>query len=179
MTDRSFERKDYIGYDYKEAVVDNSSVSEYMDGYECFGWTVEDSRPGIQGSGKTIIRLKRNRKIINKTELIRLEKYYEDCMRQIAVLEQSRHMIATMIALMIGIFGCAFMAGSVFAVTHEPPMIALCVILAIPGFAGWIMPYFIYRYIEKKKTEQVAPLIEAKRDEVYAICEKGHKLLSD
>jgi hypothetical protein len=56
-------------------------------------------------------------------------------------------------------------------------MIALCIILAVPAFAGWILPYFTYKIVARKRTEKVSPLIEEKHDEVYEICEKGSKLL--
>ena len=52
-----------------------------------------------------------------------------------------------------------------------------CVLLAIPGFGGWIAPYFLYRTAMDKKARQVQPFIEAKLEEIYQICEKGHSLL--
>lgn len=171
------EKQDYIGYDYREITVEKNEISVYMDGYECFGWIFYENHPEIQGSKKTVLRFKRNRKIMNKTELTRLQRHFEDCMRQIAELERSKNRIGSIASLLIGIVGCAFMAGSVFAITNEPPMIILCVLLAIPGFAGWILPYFVYRWAAHKKAEQVNPMIEKMQDEVYEICEKGHKLL--
>ncbi|MCI5529572.1 MAG: hypothetical protein MR406_05465 [Blautia sp.] len=69
------------------------------------------------------------------------------------------------------------MAGSTFAVVHETPIIWLCILLAIPGFIGWILPWFLYQRIRKKQTENLQPLIEAKQEEIYEICEKGHSLL--
>jgi hypothetical protein len=77
----------------------------------------------------------------------------------------------------VGITGTVFMAGSVFAVTAAPPMIVLCIILAVPAIVGWILPCFIYKNIVRKRTEKVTLLIEEKQDEVYEICEKGNKLL--
>lgn len=81
---------------------------------------------------------------------------------------------AVMIALIAGVIGTAFMAGSTFAVTAQPPHIMLCILLAIPGFTGWILPYFLYKRMVCMQTEKITPLIEAKYDE---ICEKGNKLL--
>ena len=69
------------------------------------------------------------------------------------------------------------MAGSTFAVVHETPIIWLCILLAIPGFIGWILPWFLYQRIRKKQMENLQPLIEAKQEEIYEICEKGHSLL--
>ena len=85
--------------------------------------------------------------------------------------------MATVYALVIGILGTAFMAGSVFAVTAQSPNIILCILLAIPGFIGWITPYFVYKEIVKRQTGKVTQLIEEKYDEIYKICERGNKLL--
>lgn len=171
------EKQDYIGYDYREITVENNQISAYLDGYECFGWILDEKHPELQGNGKTVLKFKRNRKIINKTELTRLQKYFEDCMSQIEELEKSKKRLGIIVAMTIGIVGCAFMAGSVFAITGEPPQIIACIILAVPGFTCWLLPYFMYRFAAGRKAEQVNPMIEKKRDEVYEICEKGHKLL--
>ena len=69
------------------------------------------------------------------------------------------------------------MAGSTFAVTASPPHILLCIVLAVPGFLGWILPYFVYKKVVEKQTEKVTPLIEEKYDEIDSICERGNKLL--
>lgn len=48
---------------------------------------------------------------------------------------------------------------------------------AVPGFLGWIFPYFLYKKAAGKQAEKIAPLIQAKYDEIYEICEKGSRLL--
>ena len=98
-------------------------------------------------------------------------------MAQIRLLEKEKTARPTIMAVTAGVLGTAFMAGSTFAVTAEPPQIALCIILAVPGLLGWVLPYFLYRLGVRKQTEKMAPLIEEKYDEIYAICEKGSKLL--
>lgn len=173
----------YVGYEYKEILADNSMVSLLLDGYENFGWEVSESlsensiggNPG--GSQKTAIRLKRDRKIINKAELTRLQRNFEACVAEIQTLEKKKTSAATAYALVLAVIGTAFMAGSTFAVTAQPPHIILCIILAVPGFLGWIFPYFLYRKVQEKQTGKMTPLIEAKYDEIYEICEKGNKLL--
>lgn len=173
-----FERNNsYIGYEYKELITDSSKVSRYLDGYTNFGWIPDENMKQTKEVGKVMLRLKRDRKIMNKTELTRLQRHFEDCMNQIETLEKSRTSQASVAAMVIGIIGTAFMAGSTFAVTNEPPIIWLCILLAIPGFIGWIIPHFAYKAMVRKRTEIVTPLIEDKYDEIYEICEKGSRLL--
>lgn len=83
--------------------------------------------------GKITIRLKRDRRIINKTELTRLQRNFEAYVTEIEHLEKEKTSFPTIRAITMGIVGTAFMAGSTFAVTAEPPQILLCIILAIPG----------------------------------------------
>lgn len=169
--------KDFIGYEYKEITVNTDQVSMYLDCYENFGWSADEKLPFTNGLHQTTIKLKRDRKIINKMELTRLQRYFEACANEINSLEKTKTSLATIWALAAGIIGTAFMAGSTFAVTHEPPIIWLCILLAIPGSIGWIVPYFLYHYVATKQTQKLQPLIEEKHEEIYKICEKGHSLL--
>lgn len=177
MTDE----KRFILYDYKEVEAERSMIPLLRDGYENFGWETEEkaseSKTHPNQNHKSILQMRRNRKIINKPELLRLQSHFEACVKDVKALEKSKESRAVMISLIVGILGTAFMAGSVFAVTAEEPLIALCIILAVPGFIGWILPYFLYKRIREKQTQMINPLIEKKYDEIYEICEKGNRLL--
>lgn len=183
MEDTGRQRKNFVGYEYKEIIAESSHISFLLDGYECFGWELDENRTESKESKnpsyqkKEILHLKRNRKIINKMELTRLQRNFEACIKEIEALEKSKTSVATIYALVIGIIGTAFMAGSVFAVTAQPPYIVLSIVLAVPAFVGWIIPCFLYRRGVRKQTEKLTPLIEQKYDEIYEICEKGNKLL--
>lgn len=170
---------DYIGYEYKEVEVKKELASLYMDSYPCFGWEIDPNRTAESEKmyGYVALHFRRNRKICNKMELTRLQRNFDGVLSEIGHLERSKTTKAAAVALLVGILGTVFMAGSVFAVTAEPPIIFLCVILAIPGFVLWILPYFLYRRLVRRRTEQVAPLVEDKLDEIYTICENGKQLL--
>lgn len=182
------ERRNFVGYEYKEVSASGDKVSLLLDGYESFGWEVDDNFtlnvtqcPAHVSShvpmSKTLLRLKRDRKILNKMELTRLQRNFEACVKEIETLENAKTTRATIWAIVVGIIGTAFMAGSVFAVVAPTPQILLCIVLAIPAFIGWILPYFIYKKLVQKDTEKYTMLIEAKYDEIYELCEKGNKLL--
>lgn len=181
-------RRGFTAYEYKEVLADAGQVSFLIDSYENFGWEPDENvmpgtlekypeRAGRGGHGKTVLRLKRDRRIVNKTELTRLQRNFEACAEQIGRLEKTKTSRPAVMALTVGIIGTAFMAGSTFAVTAQPPMILLCIVLAIPGFLGWILPWFVYKKLLARQTEKITPLIEEKYDEIDAICEKGNKLL--
>lgn len=185
MEDTRTKKKEYVGYEYKDVITDKSRVSFLLDGYENFGWELDgniieafgENRNPVK-QNKVVLRIKRNRKIINKMELTRLQRNFESCVREIDTLEKSKNSAATIYALIIAVVGTAFMAGATFAVTAQQPQVILCILLAIPGFIGWILPYFVYKKVLGKQIEKVTPLIEEKYDEIYEICKKGNRILS-
>ena len=164
-------------FDYFNVTVDEAYCSQYMDGYQKFGWEMDENVKPEKNMGKVTLHMKRNRNIVNKVELTRLQRNYEYCMDEIITLEHSKSSVPTMAALTCGLIGCAFMAGSVFAVTNDPPIIWLTVILSVPGFFLWGAAYFCYKAVKNNRTKKVNPLIEEKYDEAYEVCEKAFKLL--
>lgn len=174
-------RKDggqFVGYEYKEITADGERAAFYLDCYESFGWVLDERTQENGSAGKGKLLLKRERKIVNKVELTRLQRHFEACMGEIRALEKSKTSNATIWAIAVGLIGTAFMAGATFAAIHVPPLYLLCTILAVPGFIGWVGPYFLYQKLAAKRTAVVAELVERKYDEIYEICEQGSKLLN-
>lgn len=166
----------FIGYEYHSIIAPREMESVYTDGYENFGWTREEAAASLVGSGTVNMKFKRDRKICNKAELTRLQRQFEACVNEIITMEKSKTARATVTAFSIGILGCVFLGGATFS--YLAGMLPLMVILAIPGFLGWILPYFCYRRILAKRGASIAPLIEKKHDEIYDVCEKANHLLA-
>ena len=169
--------KGFVGFEYMEVSAKHWMESLYVDSYENFGWEFEGEAARESAGGQVTLKFKRDRKLRNKAELTRLQRNFDSCVKEIETLTRSKTTAALTVSLLVGILGTGFMAGSVFAVTAEPPMIWLMILLAVPGFIGWILPYFLYRTLEDRKEAEVHPLIEQKYDEIYAICEKGNNLI--
>ena len=169
----------YVGYDYKTIIVDGNKMPMYLDCYESFGWILKEQTKEGPVGGFVKLTLKRDRKIVNKAELTRLQQHFEACVEQIDSLERSKTQKSTVVSLVVGMLGTAFMAGSVFAVTSESPLVLLCVLLAIPGFVGWGLAYPFFKRFTQKRIQEVMPLIEEKLEEIHDICERGYRLLND
>lgn len=171
------ESNNFIGYEYRDVSVDSALESLYVDSYENFGWQFQGRSATPIGApiGTIYLKFKRDRKICNKIELTRLQRQFDSCASQIMRMERSKSSHASIIAFTIGILGTAIMAGATFA--YLGGFMILCTILAIPGFLGWILPYFAYQKSYAKKEAVVTPLIESKYDELYEVCEKGNALL--
>jgi len=167
--------ENYIGYEYKEVTADRDKEGVYADGYPNFGWQLEDSSVPIFGMTSVSLKFKRDRKIMNKAELSRLQRQFEINLDEIEKLEQSKTTTANIVAFTVGLASTALMAGATFAFLAG--MIPLCIILAVPAFAGWALSYYSFVKIRNKRIATIAPLLEQRFDSVYEICEKAHGLL--
>ena len=186
---RRQESAGYVGYEYREISVPRKYASLCLDSYPCFGWE-EDPNQGRPGRrrGPAIpaapgpkemetLCFRRARSISGKAELTRLQRNFDSCIAELRALERSKTTRAAAAALTAGVLGTAFMAGSTFAAVSTPPVVWLTILLAIPGFLGWILPYFLYRAMVRRKAAQIEPLMEQKYDEINEICERGSRLL--
>lgn len=190
MNELNNKNTSYTGYEYRELAVHGKHISLCLDSYPCFGWEPDPNREVSKKNGEgyshrtisgvqenSTLYFRRSRNISNKAELTRLQRNFDSCVAELEELERAKTTQATIAALVVGILGTAFMAGATFAVVVEPPVIWLMILLAVPGFLGWIAPYFLYRTLVRKRTAEIEPLIEKKYDEINLICEKGIHLL--
>ena len=159
MSEITKNSRDFIGYEYKELTAPEDKFSLYLDSYENFGWSADPNVPQRQEHGLITVTVKRDRRIINKAELTRLQRNFDACAREIEALERSKTAGPMILALSIGMIGTVFMALSVFAVTAQPPHIAACILFGVPGIAGWVAPIFVYQRRLHQKIRQIDPLI--------------------
>lgn len=169
-------KRPFIGYEYLDVTVKRNKAHLYADSYENFGWELEGTDDPIGRVDSLVMKFRRDRKILNKVELTRLQHNFDACVDEITALEMQKYRKAAALAYAVGGIGTACMAGAVFAVTAN--RIVLCILLAIPAFLGWAAPYFLYRMTVRAKTKAAAPLIDQKYEEIYTVCEKAHTLLT-
>ena len=164
----------FVAYEYLTVSSKPEMEPLYKDCYQSLGWTLDSTMPSITGG--ISLRLKRDRRIKTRQEICALQAQCETALGAIGRLEQSKTTDAMSASLLIGFLGTALMAGSVFS--YLAGQIALCVILAIPAFAGWIIPYFLYRTVKKKQARKINERIDSQYDLLYNLCEKANALLN-
>ncbi|MCI2000712.1 MAG: hypothetical protein LKJ75_08425 [Clostridia bacterium] len=177
MSENTVNGNSFTGYEYKSITVDCNMESMYADGYQNFGWILEGTSKPQAGVNTIALKFKRDRKIRNKAELTRLQRQFDACASEITRMEKSKNSHAMVVALIVGLIGTVFLAGATFACLGG--LIVLCIVLALPGFIGWILPYFLYHSTYDKQAEKVNPLIDKKQDEIYEVCERANALLGN
>ncbi|KRM08459.1 hypothetical protein FD41_GL000237 [Lentilactobacillus farraginis DSM 18382 = JCM 14108] len=165
----------FIGYDYLDISTNSKYKNIYLDALPNFGWLFIDIEKVAHKRNVVILHYKRNREMMNKSELTRLFHQFEATIKEIDYLEKKKNFIPTFSAILIGLTGCALMAGSVF--TLEAQIIGVSVILGILGFAGWIISYFSYVKLFQKYTHKMRPEIEEKYDLLNRIAKKSSRLI--
>lgn len=166
----------FVGYEYQDITVKRSMAAFYIDGYENFGWKLDGTRDPAGKPDAVTLSFKRDRKFRGKAELTRLQGQFDACMSEILSLEASKVVKASAAAYTVGVAGTAFMAASVFAYTAG--LLPLSIVLAVPGLAGWVIPYLLFSKIRRDRSARAAPLIDGKYDEAYAVCERASGLLA-
>lgn len=165
----------FVIYEYISVPVRQTMETLYADCFKNFGWTLENSVLNISDINSVILKFKRDRRIKNRKDITELQRKCENALVSIERLERSRAMTATMLSLVIGVIGVAFIVGAVFSFLAK--MIPLFILLGVVGLVGCALPYFAYDKIREKKALEIAPLIDDQYEIIYDACEQASKML--
>lgn len=161
--------------EYLEVEVNERLQDLARDCYQLFGWTIINKHKYNFEKGKFRFKMQRKRNIENKKELDSLQKQCEEAFKSIEKLEKWKYTKPMGIALAVGLTGTVFMTVSTFS--YLASMIPLCIILAIPGFLGWGLTYFVYLKQLKKCLDKAKLVIDSNYDLINETCEKAEALL--
>ncbi len=192
-------------YEYATIRVDRDREGLYADTYRTFGWTVEvredpldadTPRPLPDSLARSVplvgrmyravedstpqantitLRLKRDRHIANRAEVVGLQHQAEAALADIDRLERSAHNRANAASLGLGLIGAALLAGSVFSLTAG--LTIVMVVLGALGLLTWLGAFLANAAVRRTRTGKVAPALEAAYATVYAASERGAHLL--
>lgn len=203
-TNRNPDNK-FVGYEYQTFTVPRELDGLWVDSLNAFGWSLEKDAPAVvkhvwgplrvmmaplavfggkfreavtDHDSMTHVELtcKRDRRIEHKGELNKLQFQYENRAKSIETLEASKKASAAAAAYGIGLAGTVFMAISVFS--YLAAMTPAFIIAAVPGFLGWIIPFFAYKSLVARKAKQVDPQIEAQHGKICELCQQAAKIVS-
>ena len=83
---------------------------------------------------------------------------------------------ATICSLCTGVVGLALLFCATFTAITSKALTWLSILLAIPGTICCALAYPIYGRTYQRREREVESLLDAKREEICTICEKGHRL---
>lgn len=181
--------KDFTTYDYLKLEVLSDLEQLYVDCYQSLGWNLTKVSENtltkdyyINGGiliepSLVTLKFKRNRKIKNKTELLKIQRNMENSFKKIDKLKKEPELISTMYSLILGVTGMTFIIFSILSFISKNPFYILGVINGIVGFIGLISALLIYNKKRKQIQEKNEILIEEEYDSIYEYCKKAHNLI--
>lgn len=171
----SSQRSDYIQYEYLTKKVKNDDKSLYLDSYENFGWTPIEETINYSSIGSINLKFKRDRKIENKTELLKLQRELEIKIKEVETKKSTINNNPMIGALIVGFVGTVAMAGAVFS--YLASIWAAFIPLSIIGILCWGSAYFVHKKLLKVTKTKIEPTIENIYDEIGAICKEAKAYL--
>ena len=199
--------KDFIGYEYKDVVVRKEREALWIDSMKNYGWQCSRSHPAIvkhiwgpfrvmaaplallpgtpfakmivdhNSDKKVELAFKRDKNIENKAELVRLQRLFETYAAELDELEDSKKTGAAAVSSFLGIAGTVLLGVSTFS--YLAGNIPLCIVTAVPGFLGWVIPVFLYSGLKGIRTRKVEPVMEEKQEEISKVNEQSYLLLQE
>ena len=166
-------------YEYASITANRKDETLYTDCYRNFGWIPSEGREAILTSpDKVSLKMKRDRKIQNRSEVTALQRKCENALATINALERRKSSAAITAAIIFGLIGTVFMGLAVFNITMFTLNIPLVIIFGVLGFIGWGLGYFSYVKVGKSQEKKNTPLIDEQYDIVYNTCEQSAALLA-
>ncbi|MCH9276794.1 hypothetical protein JS533_011000 [Bifidobacterium amazonense] len=162
---------DFVGYEYTIAHVGTAYESMVADGYRNFGWVPD----GPERSGHGELRFKRDRSLPNRAGLTRLQRQFDSHIRELERLENAPARTSSIVGLSAGLIGCVFLGGATFS--YLGGLMALMVVLAIPGFLCWLGAWPAAKRARSIVTARNEPAIDHLHDMNYDVCRHANSLL--
>lgn len=167
-----------ITYDYKTIKVRRSIETLVCDTYENLGWELTNTS-ATEGSLFFVnLSFKRNRKINNKVELIKLQEKADNIIWNIDLLQNKKKNGGQIGGLTLGIIGTLIFGGgmSMTMLLEGLGYMLGGIGLGIVGAGVCALAYPLFKKLNKKANENISPLIECEYDKLSDICDEAAKL---
>jgi len=167
-----------VSYDYKTIKVKRSIETLVCDTYENLGWELTNTS-SVEGSLFYInLSFKRNRKLENKVELLKLQEKADSIVATIENLQAKKKNAGMIGALSTGIAGALVFGGGMsmtMLLKGVAPIIG-GIALGLVGAGICALAYPLFKKINKRKNTEIQPILESEYDKLSDICEQAAKL---
>lgn len=165
-------------YDYKTIKVKREIETLVCDTYENLGWELTNTS-SVEGSLFHInLSFKRDRKIENKTELLKLQDKADNVIASIDNLQNKKKNAGFVGALSTGIVGTLIFGGgmSLTMLLSGVGYLIGGIALGIVGAGVCALAYPLFKKINKKQSAVIQPVLESEYDKLSDICDQAAKL---
>jgi hypothetical protein len=184
--EKIMESKELIVFDYKTIRVARDLETVANDAYIALGY--EPTGAGISDGAIFNVNLsfKRDRKIKNKSELLKLQDKIDITIANIETLRKAKDRAGDTVGLTTGIVGALTLGGgmSIIMTTNENllnniPLLAGGIAVGVVGIGICGFAWSLRNKIHKLKSTKIAAIIESEYDKLADLTEAAHKLLQN
>lgn len=167
-----------ITFDYKTIKVKREIETLICDTYENLGWELTSTSAAEGSLFYVNLSFKRDRKIANKVELLKLQEKAESIVLSIENLQSKKKNAGLVSSLSIGIVGTLIFGGgmSMSMLLSGAGFMIGGIALGVVGIGICTLAYPVFKKINRKKNAQIIPLLETEYDKLADICEQAVKL---
>lgn len=164
-------------YDYKTIKVKREMETLVCDTYENLGWKLTNTS-SVEGSIFCVnLSFKRDRKIENKVELLKLQEQADSVIASIDNLQRKKKRSGLGASLTTGIVGALTFGGgmSMSMLLKGVGYMIGGIALGLVGAGICALAYPIFKSINKKQSTKIQPIIECEYDKLSDICNQAGK----
>lgn len=173
------EEKKAITYDYKTVRVQRSMEAMLTDAYENLGWEVTNTQMAGVGTNNVDISFKRDRKVVNKQELNKLQFKIDDTLEKIRKIQNQKGNAGVPEGIATGVVGALVLGGgmSMVMVLSGTAYLIGGIVLGVVGIGIGLLGWLVDNKIQKKKLAKLEPQYQEELDKLSDLCEEANKLL--
>lgn len=167
-----------VTYDYKTVKVKRNIETLVSDTYQNLGWELTNTS-SYEGSLFYInLSFKRDRKVNNKIELVKLQAEADDIVAKIDNLQSKMKNAGLVASLTEGSVGALVFGGgmSMCMLLSGVGYMIGGIALGIIGAGICALAYPLFKKVNMKKEAQIQPILESEYDKIADICDQAAKL---
>lgn len=175
------ENKNAISYDYKTVRVKRELETMLTDAYQNLGWEVTNVSMAEGTLSHVNVSFKRDRKIKNKIELLKMQDKIDGTLLNIEKLQQKKKNAGVPEGITVGVIGALTFGGGMSMVTTLTGIGFLIggIALGVAGVGIGLLGWLVHNKIKAKKLKEIDPIIEIEFDKLAEYCEKANALMTE
>ena len=168
-----------ITFDYKSTKVKREMETLVTDVYENLGWELTSSNTAEGSPFDVILSFKRNRKINNKINLLKLQQQIDLALNEIQVFQRKRKNAGIVTGISVGTIGVLAFGGGLSMTMCLSGIGFLIggIALGIAGVGIGLFGWWLAKKVKKVRSENITPIIESQLDNLSELCETAQKML--
>lgn len=171
--------KEVTSYDYKTIRVRRQMEAVVTDAYEALGWELVGSSVSQGGIYHVNLSFKRDRKVANKTDLLKLQEKVDSTIINIEVLMGKKRWAGMSAGITTGIIGTLTLGGGMAMVLELGVNTAAWMIggigLGVVGIGICFLGWLIGSRVKQKKGNKIIPMVDQEYNKLADLCDEAKK----